>query len=243
MKLNAYLAQAGVCSRRKAIELIKQGLVTVNHYAVTDPAYELRPQDTIRIKKKIIKLEPKKYIIFNKPAGCVTTVTDPHGRPTIMDFIKLKERVYPVGRLDFQTTGLLLLTNDGALAQQLAHPRYQIPKTYLAVLDRPFEQQDFLRLTKGIRLRDGFAKVDDLKFAGHSKKGLHVTIHSGKYRIVRRMFEHLGYKVTALSRIAYAGLYLKKLQQGAWRYLTNQEVEQLQALADTLAKRVGGKVD
>ncbi len=234
MNLNVYVAESGFCSRRKATELIKAGGVTINHGVMTDPAYQVRDKDTVRVGKRVLKPESKVYLIFNKPSGCVTTMEDPEGRPTVMDYINVKARVYPVGRLDYDTTGLLLLTNDGDLAEKLSHPRLEVPKTYLAVLDRPLDPKYIPTLQKGIRLRDGLVKVDGITYSGASKKGILVTIHSGKYRVVRRIFEHIGFMVEKLHRVAYAGLSVSKVPKGTWRVLAKQDVEHLKELVASL---------
>ena len=227
MKLNFYIANAGICSRRKAAQLIKQGEVTINHFPVTDPSYEIRDKDTVRIGKKVIKLERRVYILFNKPSECVTTTSDDLGRKIIMDYIAIKERVYPVWRLDYGTSGLLLLTNDGQLAQKLSHPKFEVDKTYHIVLDKPFVHKDFMALKKGIKIDRQKVLIDSVTYSGRSKRGLLITIHSGQYRIIRRLFESLGYTVEKLDRVGYAGLNKKRLVQGKWRYLKDKEIDRL----------------
>ena len=228
MKLNLYIANAGICSRRKATQIIKEGKVTVNHFPVTEPGYEVREKDTVRIGKMVIKPEHKVYILFNEPPECVTTTSDELGRSNIMDFIKLKERVYPVGRLDYDTSGLLLLTNDGQLAQKLAHPKFEVQKIYHIVLDKPLMHKDLVGLKKGMSIDNQKIIVDAIAYAGKSKKGLVITIHSGKYRVIRRLFELLGYSIVKLDRVGYAGLTKKGLsQQGKWRYLKQKEIDRL----------------
>ncbi len=227
MKLNLYISNAGICSRRKAAQLIKKGEVTINHFPVTDPSYELRDKDTVRIGKKVIKLERRVYVLFNKPPECVTTTSDDLARRTIMDYVVMKERVFPVGRLDYGTSGLLLLTNDGQLAQKLSHPKFEVEKVYHIVLDKPFAHKDIVALKKGIRVDKQKVVIDSVTYAGKSKRGLLITIHSGQYRVIRRLFESLGYTVGKLDRVGYAGLIKKGLSQGRWRYLRPKEIDRL----------------
>lgn len=230
MKLNAYIAHAGICSRRKAVALVMSGVVTVNNFVVDDPAYDVRPQDHVAVNKKPIKVEEKIYILLNKPKGVVTTAADERGRATVIDLISssIKERVYPIGRLDKDTTGLLLLTNDGELAQLLAHPRYEVAKTYQVTLSRDISDTDVDRIKKGVYLEDGKVKADAISFCAPGyRRAVRIVIHSGKKRIVRRLFEQLGYRVKTLHRVAYAGLTLKGLAAGSWRHLTSRELEKL----------------
>lgn len=230
MKLNAFIAHAGVCSRRKAVALVMSGVVTVNNAVVTEPAHEVRPQDVVAINKKPVKAEEKVYIMLNKPKGVVTTVADERGRAAVIDLLgdEIKARVYPIGRLDRDTTGLLLLTNDGELAQLLAHPRYKISKTYQVILDSDLADNDVERIKKGVYLEDGRISVDSISFCAPSyRRAMRIVIHSGKKRVIRRLFERLGYKVKSLDRVAYAGLTLRRLSNGAWRYLSKSEVEKL----------------
>lgn len=227
--LAKYLAQCGLCSRRKATELVKVGLITVNGRVVKNPASEIRSYDVIEYEGRKIKPEKKIYILLNKPKGYVTTVSDERGRKTIMDLIKIRgrERLYPVGRLDRNTSGLLLITNDGDLAERLAHPKNIVKKVYRVVLDNPFKTSDFIAIKKGIRLRDGKMVVDKIYYRSKNKRQIFVEIHVGKKRIVRRIFEHFDYKVLELDRVNYAGLIKRGLQIGFWRYLTPKEVERL----------------
>lgn len=230
MKLNVYLTQSGLCSRRKAVDLIKSGEITVNHWKTTDPGYLVQEKDTIRYKKQIIKLthEEPIYIAINKPLGIVTTLADTHGRATIIDLLgkKWKQRVFPIGRLDTHTSGIIILTNDGNLCHKLAHPRYNIKKVYQITLDKPLEPEHARLITKGLYLTDGPIKVDKLE-QGYNTTKAKVTIHSGRNRIVRRIFESLGYKTKSLERISFAGISKKGLAQGEWRNLTAKEVEKL----------------
>lgn len=232
MVLNRFLAMAGVCSRRKAVAEIEAGIVKVNDIVVKDPAYKVQAKDRVLYKDKSIVLEEKEYIVLNKPEGFVTTVSDEMNRATVMDLLQdkrlYKKRLFPVGRLDLHTTGLLLMTNDGALAQQLAHPKFQVSKTYKAVLDQDLTSEDFEKIKAGIKLEDGFVRVDKLFFAKRpNRKKIIVEIHSGKNRIVRRIFKALGYNVTELERIGYAGLTKQALPKGCWRFLNKKEIGML----------------
>lgn len=235
MQLNKYIAYAGICSRRKAEELIKQGLVTINHYVVKEPAYQVRDKDSVRVEGKLIasSAQNKVYLLLNKPKGYVTTTSDDKGRKVVTDLLGnvIKERVYPVGRLDFNTTGLLVLTNDGLLAQKLAHPKYEVEKGYQVTLSKPLEENDRKQIIKGVKLNDGIAKIDSLSQPlGAHKDQARMIIHSGKHRIVRRIFESLGYFVNELDRIKYAGISKRGLPYGAFRALTAKEVKRLQEL-------------
>lgn len=233
MKLNAYIARAGFCSRRKAIDLIKSGVVRVNNAVVVEPAFEVRPQDRVSVNKKVIAVESKVYLIMNKPKGVVTTAEDELGRKTVLDMLtdKVPARVYPIGRLDRDTTGLLLLTNDGDLAHKLAHPRYEVEKVYQVVLDKDLQEKDVARIQKGIYLEDGKVKVDELSFCSpRTRVAMQIRLHSGKKRVIRRLFERLGYEVKSLDRIMYAGLTLRSLAIGTWRELTKKEVAHLQTI-------------
>lgn len=230
MQLNKYLAHAGITSRRKAVDLIKMGHVSVNGITIKNPSFRVSEDDEVRIDDKIIKYEKKIYILLNKPRGYVTTVSDEAGRPTVIDLIKskIKERLYPVGRLDQDTTGLLVLTNDGMLAHRLAHPRYEVEKKYYAVLDRPLNVEDSAKIKEGVYLRDGIVRIDKLGFVPHKHRNhLFVTLHSGKNRVIRRLFQALSYSVVKLDRISYAGLTKQGLRVGAWRFLTSKEVSYL----------------
>ncbi len=230
MFIAKYLAHCGVCSRRNAIELVRTSQVLVNNKVVTDVTYVVKPTDRVKFENKIVKLQPFKYILLNKPRDYVTTLSDERGRRTVLDLIKEKKlgRIYPVGRLDRMTTGLLVLTNDGEFAQRISHPKYNITKGYHVVLDKPFEYADLMKLSKGVRLFDGFAKPDSISYSNKiSKRKVTIKIHSGKKRIIRRLFERLGYEVEKLDRFMYAGLIKKDLPIGVWRYLRQIEIDKL----------------
>lgn len=229
MPLNKYIAHCGLCSRRKAVDFIKEGKVTVNGKPVTEPATKVTSSDVVTLQDKKINLTKNLvYILLNKPKGFITTTDDPEGRKTVMDLIKgatEDERVYPVGRLDRNTSGLLLLTNDGELAQTLAHPKHNIKKIYQVELDKPLTKNDFEKIVEGVTLEDGVAFVDALGYVDpKDKKQVGIEIHSGKNRIVRRIFEHLTYSVEKLDRVMYAGLTKKTLNRGQWRHLSEKEV-------------------
>lgn len=226
--LNKFLAHTGLCARRKAVEFIKEGAVTVNGRVVTEPGFKVTAADDIRYqdKKLSLKVEPV-YILLNKPKGCITTTSDPRARHTVMDIVAsaTRQRVYPVGRLDRNTSGLLLLTNDGDLAQLLAHPSNNIVKVYHVTLDRALTKNDFERITAGVTLDDGHAPVDHLAYEDPGDRTqIGIEIHSGRNRIVRRIFEFMGYEVKALDRVLYAGLTKKNLPRGKWRFLSEKEV-------------------
>ena len=233
MYISKYLALCGVCSRRSAVQIVKSGQIIVNGKVVTDVTYMVLPKDKIKYKNKLIEPQNFKYVLLNKPKGYITTLSDEKGRNTVIDLIKDKSlgRIYPVGRLDKDTTGLLLLTNDGELAQKLSHPSFEISKKYHVVLERNFFIKDFVGLQKGLKLRDGIIKVDFVGYLKNkSKKNVAVQLHSGKNRIVRRIFEHLGYKVKSLDRFMYAGLTKKYLPVGNWKLLKREEIENLKEL-------------
>jgi 23S rRNA pseudouridine2605 synthase len=232
VRLNKYIANAGICSRREADKLIEAGVVKVNGETVTTLGYKVKPTDIVEVEGQKIKNEKKVYILLNKPKDYLTTTKDPQNRKTVMELIKdaVKERVFPVGRLDRQTTGLLLFTNDGELADKLMHPKSNVPKLYHVTLDKNFSGSDFEKLIKGIELEDGFIKPDALSYVMGKKNELGIQIHSGKNRIIRRIFEHLGYDVIKLDRVMYAGLTKKNLPRGKWRFLTEKEVNFLKML-------------
>ena len=232
MYLTKYIAHAGLCSRRKALELIKQGLIQVNSKVETDPAYLVQPNDQVQYKSTLLNIIKKPiYILLNKPTDCLSSCADLQGRATVLDYVQVPEaRLYPIGRLDKQTTGVLLITNDGQLAYTLSHPRFEVPKIYAVTLDKPFKQLDATRLRMGIELEDGFIVVDQIKVDKRNAKQVVVHLHSGRNRIVRRMFAHLGYHVQALDRISFAGITHKGLKQGKWRFLTATEIQVLRLL-------------
>lgn len=226
MPLNKYIAHCGVCSRRDAVGLIKDGKVQVNETVILEPGFKVNPSDAVSLQGKPLQLQLNLvYVLLNKPKGYITTTDDPKGRRTVMDLVSgtIDERVFPIGRLDRNTTGLLLLTNDGQLAQQLAHPKFEVRKLYMVTLDKSLTQAHFEAILKGLELEDGPAPVDELEYLD-SKNEIGIQIHSGKNRIVRRIFESLGYVVEKLDRVVYAGLTKKNLARGKWRFLTQQEI-------------------
>ncbi|MCF3110768.1 rRNA pseudouridine synthase [Niabella sp. CC-SYL272] len=231
MPLNKYLAHSGICSRRDAAELIKDGKVKVNAAVVMEPGYKVQPADVITVNNK--KVTPAKnlvYILLNKPKDYITTTDDPQKRKTVLDLIKTAttERVYPVGRLDRNTSGVLLITNDGELAQQLTHPSNEIKKIYAATLNKPLEKKDFDKILKGVVLEDGPAPVDVLAYSDmKDKTQIGIEIHNGRNRIVRRIFESVGYEVKHLDRVMFGGLTKKNIERGKFRFLTEKEVRNL----------------
>jgi 23S rRNA pseudouridine2605 synthase len=230
IRLNKFLANAGVCSRREADEFIQAGVVSVNGQVVTELGTKVMRTDDIRFHEDPVTLEKKVYVLLNKPKDYVTTSDDPQQRKTVMDLVKdaCPERIYPVGRLDRNTTGVLLLTNDGDLASKLTHPKFLKKKIYHVFLDKNVTAHDMQQIADGITLDDGEIKADDIQYADAvDKKQVGIEIHSGKNRIVRRIFESLGYKVTKLDRVQFAGLTKKNLRRGDWRYLTEEEVDRL----------------
>ena len=227
IRLNKFMANAGICSRREADEYIQQGLVKVNGNVVTELGTKITHSDTVEYDEKIVALERKCYILLNKPKDCVTTSDDPNGRLTVMDLVKnaCEERIYPVGRLDRNTTGVLLLTNDGDLASKLTHPKYVKKKIYHVWTDKDIAEDDMQRIADGIELEDGPIHADAISYATDTDRNqAGIEIHSGRNRIVRRIFESLGYHVTKLDRVYFAGLTKKNLPRGRWRYLTQEEV-------------------
>ncbi len=234
MQLNKYLAYAGISSRRKSAELIKQGVVSINNWVITEPGYLVKSTDAVRVNKKLVVLEQNVYVLLNKPKGYITTTSDEKNRPTVVDLLvdsKITQNLKPVGRLDRDTTGLLLLTNDGTLAQRLSHPRYEITKTYIVTLNRSFDFRDTEALKNGVTLSDGEAYVDSVQSLNQTRTRLKVLLHSGKNRIIRRLFEHFGYTVVKLDRTGYADLSKKDLSIGRWRFLTPKEVAQLKTFS------------
>ena len=228
MRLNKYIAHSGVCSRRAAAELVKGGEIKVNGEVELNPSYMVQEEDEVVYKGKKLKREKNKvYLLLNKPVGYVTTLDDEKGRKTVIDFVKKKvnERVYPVGRLDLNTSGLLLLTNDGDLAHKLSHPSHEMIKIYHVVLNEEISENELEQIRKGLMLEDGLAQVDKVDFIRNaSKNEVGIQLHIGKNRIVRRIFEHLGYHVNKLDRTYYAGLTKKDLPRGFSRFLTKQEI-------------------
>lgn len=230
VRLNKFIANAGICSRREADELIKAGAISVNGEVVTELGTKVKPTDKVQYGGERVKSERKTYILMNKPKDYITTVEDPHAKRTVMDLLKnrVKERVYPVGRLDRTTTGVLLFTNDGDLAKRLMHPRFKKKKVYQVYLHKPMEKNDLQKLADGIVLEDGPIAADAISYVDQEdKKQVGLEIHSGRNRIVRRMFEHLGYSVVRLDRVYFAGMTKQKLRRGQWRYLTDKEIAKL----------------
>jgi 23S rRNA pseudouridine2605 synthase len=234
LPLNKYIAHGGICSRRDAAELIRQGKVLVNGQPVTEPGTKVTPHDLVKVNgKKVVMSRNFVYILLNKPKDYITTTDDPLGRKTVLDLIRhaTAERVYPVGRLDRNTSGVLLLTNDGELAQKLAHPKHEIKKIYHVTLDKALTKADFDKIVAGVTLEDGIAFVDVIAYADAKDKAqIGLEIHSGRNRIVRRIFEHLGYDVRGLDRVTYAGLTKKNVQRGKWRLLNEKEIRILKYL-------------
>ena len=230
LRLNKFLANAGICSRREADEFIQAGVVTVNGEVVTELGTKILRTDEVKFHDQPVKIEKKVYVLLNKPKDYVTTSDDPQQRKTVMDLVKnaCPERIYPVGRLDRNTTGVLLLTNDGDLASKLTHPKYLKKKIYHVFLDKNVTAHDLQQIADGIQMEDGEIKADDVQYASPTdKKQVGIEIHSGKNRIVRRIFESLGYRVQKLDRVQFAGLTKKNLKRGDWRYLTEEEVDRL----------------
>ncbi|MCH8555242.1 MAG: pseudouridine synthase [Schleiferiaceae bacterium] len=232
-RLNKYLAQAGICSRREADELIKTGLVSINDEIVVEMGYQVKPTDTVKYNGQTLRGEKTKYLLLNKPKGFITTTDDPKARKTVMELVAkaCKERIYPVGRLDRATTGLLLFTNDGDMAKKLTHPSHGAKKIYHVVLDKKLDDKDLAFIKKGFELEDGPVVVDKINYVEDKDKShVGLEIHIGRNRIVRRIFAHLGYEVVKLDRIAFAGLTKKKLPRGTWRFLSPKEVSFLRML-------------
>lgn len=234
IRLNKFLADAGVCSRREADKLIEAGVVTVNGKTVTELGTKVSIHDKVVYGGQLLRREKLQYVLLNKPKDYITTMDDPYDRKTVMELVKkaCNERIYPVGRLDRNTLGLLLLTNDGDLAKKLTHPRHNVSKMYHVILDKPLTKNDMLRIAAGIELEDGIAMVDAISYvaAAEAKNEVGVQLHSGKNRIVRRIFEHLGYQVVKLDRVEYAGLTKFNLPRGRWRHLTPSEISQLKRI-------------
>ncbi|MEP6594316.1 MAG: pseudouridine synthase [Ginsengibacter sp.] len=231
MPLNKFIAHCGVASRRDAIPLIKEGKVTVNGNVITEPGFKVTDADAIMYNgKKLFVTKNKVYILLNKPKDYITTTDDPQGRKTVLQLIKqaTQERIYPIGRLDRNTSGVLLFTNDGELTQKLTHPGYNIKKVYEVKLDKPLTRADFDKIVNGLKLEDGEIHADALAYADNKDKSIiGIEIHSGRNRIVRRIFEHLGYKVKVLDRVMYANFTKKNVERGKWRYLGEKEIRLL----------------
>jgi 23S rRNA pseudouridine2605 synthase len=234
IRLNRYIANSGICSRRKADELIAAGVVSVNGVAISELGHKIDPaKDEVRYNGELLKREKKTYVLLNKPKDYITTTDDPQERKTVMQLVEKasRERIYPVGRLDRNTTGLLLMTNDGDLADKLSHPRNGITKIYHVELDKSLSQGDLNKIQFGLELEDGLIKPDNVSYVtGGSKREVGIQIHSGKNRIVRRIFEHLGYEVVKLDRVVYGNLTKKDLPRGRWRYLEEHELIQIKHL-------------
>jgi 23S rRNA pseudouridine2605 synthase len=238
--LNKYISHSGICGRREAAELVKAGKVHVDGKLVMEPGFKVTLNQEVKLNGKKISLQKNLvYILLNKPKDFITTTTDPHGRHTVLELIKhaTNERVYPIGRLDRNTTGVLLLTNDGELTQKLSHPSYEVKKVYEVRLDKPLHKKDFDQILKGVELEDGLVSPDALAYADAKDKSIiGIEIHSGRNRIVRRIFEHLGYDVRNLDRVMYANLTKKNVERGKWRFLTEKEVRLLKYMNASVKK-------
>ncbi len=233
IRLNKFLAMAGVGSRRGNDELIVSGVVRVNGKKADELGAKVDPdRDIVTVNGNTVHVaQHDVYILFNKPKDCITTLSDEKDRTTVLDYVRVKQRVFPIGRLDRNTTGILLLTNDGELTNSLIHPSFEIEKTYKVSLDKPLKAEDLVRLKRGIHLEDGVARANEIEFVEGSKRmRVFVSIHEGRNREVRRLFDALGYDVKYLDRVSFAGLGYSGLQRGEWRYLTNAEVRYLQEL-------------
>ncbi len=234
IRLNKYIANSGVCSRRQADELIEKGKIKVNGKIISDLGFKVKNSDIIEYKGKKLKGEKNVYIVMNKPKNYITTIKDPQNRKTVMDLFNgmIKERIYPVGRLDRNTTGVLLFTNDGDLTRKLTHPSKKITKTYLATLNKAVTKNDIFKIVQGIELEDGFISADAAYYYSADRPDkLVLEIHSGRNRIVRRIFEYMNYEVKSLDRTNFAGVTKKDLKRGYWRHLTDKEVGFLKMLA------------
>lgn len=225
-RLNRYIAHAGVCSRREADTLITEGKIKVNGKVVTEMGFKVKPGDKVVYKGKTLRAEKLVYVLLNKPKDFITTTKDTHDRHTVMELVKKAgdERIFPVGRLDRNTTGLLLLTNDGDLAKVLTHPSHNVKKIYKAILNKPLTKHHFEEIANGFELDDGPVTVDDIAIVSKDGREIGIEIHLGRNRIVRRIFEHFGYEVEQLDRVVFAGLTKKDLPRGKWRFLTPKEI-------------------
>lgn len=231
LRLNRFISMSGVCSRRDADTLIKEGRVKVNGVLVDTVGIKVKKNDRVEVDGEIIIPEKKVYLVLNKPKDFVTTVDDPLERKTVMSLVQhaCKERIYPVGRLDRQTTGVLLFTNDGDLSKKLTHPKYEHKKIYHVFLDKPLSPENMEKISQGIELEDGFIKADEVEYVSADQMEIGIEIHSGKNRIVRRIFEHLGYQIVKLDRVYFAGITKKNLPRSKWRFLTPEEIRILKA--------------
>ena len=234
IRLNKFIANAGICSRREADTFIAAGSVMVNGKVITEMGFQVKPTDEVKFDGKRLVREKKEYVLLNKPKNFITTTKDEKGRRTVMDLVgnASKNRLYPVGRLDRNTTGLLLFTNDGDMAKTLTHPKHGVRKVYHVHLDKNLRKEDLIQIQKGLNLEDGPIEVDQVSYIPDSpKREVGIEIHSGRNRIVRRIFEHLGYEVIRLDRVVFAGLTKKDLPRGHWRYLNQQEINTLKMIS------------
>lgn len=240
-QLNKFIAHSGVCSRRDAATLVKEGKVKVNGQVVTEPGFKVKGTDEVKVNGKKVSIQKNLvYILLNKPKDYLTTTSDPQGRQTVLQLLRnaTNERIYPVGRLDRNTTGVLLLTNDGDLAQKLSHPSFEIKKIYEVRLDKPLTKKDFEAIAAGINLEDGFIAPDSLAYADAKDRSIiGIEIHSGRNRIVRRIFEHFGYDVKNLDRVLYANLTKKNVERGKWRFLTEKEIRLLKFMNQSFTRK------
>jgi 23S rRNA pseudouridine2605 synthase len=245
MPLNKYIAHAGVCGRREAAEMVKAGKVTVNGDKIFEPGFRVSATDKVKVNGKQVFLQKNAvYILLNKPKDYITTASDPQGRKTVMELVRqaTPERVFPVGRLDRNTTGVLLLTNDGELAQKLTHPSYEVKKIYEVTLDKPVVKKDLEAILAGVTLEDGFVAADAVGYTDDKQKHVvGIEIHSGRNRIVRRIFEHLGYDVKGLDRVMFANLTKKNVDRGQWRLLNEKEVRLLKFMNKSFVRKKPGK--
>lgn len=234
IRLNKYIANAGICSRREADTLIETGAISVNGKKVTELGAKVQPGDKVSYEGQTLSNERKVYLLLNKPKDFITTTDDPQQRKTVLSLVKgaCRERIYPVGRLDRMTTGLLLFTNDGEMAKRLTHPKHKVRKLYHVVLDKNFTKKDMIKVIEGVELEDGLVDVDKISYvdAVANKNEVGLELHSGKNRVIRRLFESLGYKVIKLDRVTFAGLTKKNLERGKWRFLTPKEINFLKMI-------------
>jgi 23S rRNA pseudouridine2605 synthase len=241
MPLNKYVAHCGICSRRDAVPLIKEGKMRVNDVVILEPGFKVNPNDVVTFAgKKILPEKNLVYILLNKPKDYITTLDDPEGRKTVLDLLRgvTAERIFPVGRLDRNTTGVILLTNDGDLTQKLSHPSHEVRKIYEVKLDKPLGKLDFERILRGLDLEDGFVRADSLAYTDPKDKSIiGIELHSGRNRIVRRMFESLGYDVRNLDRVMFGNLTKKNVERGKWRYLVEKEIRLLKFMNSSFIKK------